>query len=378
MRLLIVSLTLSAFFQVGCSNKSDIASEENCSAFGCWTGVYLEDVTEDSCVNDVAYGVESWAAVGYKVSSSTYKPYVWHSTDLSSWTSVEMEDQSVLGNTKDIIYDGTRWIAIGTPNSGPNTQTDSVRIWISMDLATWTPYVVESGIGNYVEVMQLYFDGTTYVAVGVKPDANVSSTSRAYVWYTTDPTGSWSGQEINQLQGVVQGVAKYGSDWVLVGYSGSSSNPYPHVWYSSTLGGAWNDANLGTISEPTRLMSVTVSGTDLAASGYFLDSADSNREKPIVWTTSDFLSWSSTQLAFDTGSWAEPQIFTNGIYWFARFTLDLWYSSDRSTWTRVRMVDEEWVSGAKIFFANSKWVASGCKEKTNGGAKHPRIWHKTQ
>jgi len=216
-----------------------------------------------------------WCMVGYvyhtTASKATYYPYSYHTTDPSGeWKETKMGNST--SYITDVCYHDGLWVACGYDKS-----SHYGRIWYSDNLDNgWTEYTATSKMDRFSCIHYhdgMWVIGGTYVsyesAIYYTTDIKSKSWTRVSlssyedyngiisinyvngywvagckgaggIFYTTDPSGTWSqmpiGSNISTLSGMNH-ISYYDNKYVVIsGRGGSGGSPlHLHVYYTPSL-----------------------------------------------------------------------------------------------------------------------------------------------
>ena len=197
----------------------------------------------------ISYGNTSWVAVGYNQPANLNSSNIVYSSNGETWhCGVMVGGTEPFGDSSDalgiaIAYGGNSWVAVGDNQTG---NTNSSNIVYSSNGQTWHCGRMEDdsqpfGDGdNYYQNNAIVYGGNSWVAVGNNASGNLNSSNIVYssngeTWHCGVMTGGTEQPFGDGLGGFA--IAYGNTSWVAVGYNNSSNSS--NIVYSSN-GETWH------------------------------------------------------------------------------------------------------------------------------------------
>jgi hypothetical protein len=193
---------------------------------------------------DIDYMDGRYVVVGRK--TDTLETVIYYSDDLDTWSSNVAVYLSYV-TLRSITNNGSLFVAVG--DAGIPEAIARPRIQISPDGVTWTERGTELS-PNYPDLKKVIYDGTQFVACGVK-------SGNGYIYYSMNGTTGWTAN----TPAALNGRTVYGIDYC------QSLNKYTiccdagKIFYGSAVTGINSSATLSPVE--TRAFNSIISGLDI-------------------------------------------------------------------------------------------------------------------
>lgn len=290
---------------------------------------------------------------------------------VSSFSSGSSGDKYQVGQLRQSLrkYLGENWVKC---DGSIIDETDYPELCEKMDITCdlengWSEKQIAT-TSNDAVIQSVYYYNGTWAAIG--HNSSTSTSYYPYLYYTTDPNGTWTEVKFYVRGGRTYSIQCYNGIWLVTGKNANQ----PYIWYTTNLSGSWTGKQLSCISgEYPDVKNIEYANGIYVATGYCSTTA-------YIWYTTDPTSgWNYLVLPNVTNSsgttygssYVQKIKYYNGLWTIIGYTNNgrgfVYYTNDPTGTWNVKLISENASMAFDMSYHDGLYVAVGCDQVNASG-----------